>query len=324
MDENFKKAAWKIMVISVCIPCYKSAKTLPIVVGGIKEEFKKRGKEDYQIVLVNDGSPDNTFGVILDLCREDKNITGINLSKNYGQPSAKLAALREAAGDVIVFMDDDGQHPADGIFKLVDKLNEGYDVVYADFKHKQHDAFKRLTSNMHNSLAEFMGNKPKGVKRSSFTAWSRMVVDAMLTYKSPFISIGSFMMSITNKFANAEVEHKKRLEGSSGYTLKKLFKMWLNIFISFSMMPLRIATYLGFLFSGVGFVGIIYLLIRKIVHPTRVAGYTSTMITVLFMSGVIMLILGIMGEYLGRIYMTISGMPQYNVREVINGRGDNQ
>jgi undecaprenyl-phosphate 4-deoxy-4-formamido-L-arabinose transferase len=292
-------------------------------VAGVKEEFAKR-PEDYQIVLVNDGSPDNTFGEILKLCKEDERIVGVNLTRNYGQASAKLAALKYAEGDVIVFMDDDGQHPAEGIFKLVDKLNEGYDVVYASFAHKKHSPFKRMTSNMHNSLAEFMGTKPKGVKRSSFTAWSRVVVDAMLEYKSPFVSIGSFMMSITSKFANVEIEHRERLEGKSGYTLKKLFRMWLNLFISFSMLPLRIATYLGFVFSGFGFLGIIYLVIKKIVHPTRVAGYTSTMVTVLFMGGIIMIILGIMGEYLGRIYMTISGLPQYNIREVVNEADDNK
>ena len=310
------------MLISICIPCYKSAKTLPTVVAGIKNVFSER-EEDYQIVLVNDGSPDNTFGVILELCREDPKITGVNLSKNFGQASAKMAALKQAKGQVIVFMDDDGQHPPEGIFKLVDKLNEGYDVVYAAFQNKQHGAMKRFTSNLHNSLAEFMGNKPKGIKRSSFTAWSRIVVDAMLEYKSPFVSIGSFIMSITNKFANVEIEHHKRVEGRSGYNFRKRFALWLNLFVSFSMLPLRLATYLGFIFSGVGFLGILYLLIRKIVHPTSVAGYTSTMITVLFMSGITMLILGIMGEYLGRIYMTISGMPQYNVREVVNEYDDN-
>lgn len=306
------------MLVSVCIPCYRSAKTLPVVVDSIKEEFGKR-PEDYQLVLVNDGSPDNTFGVIMDLCKNDENIVGVNLSKNFGQAAAKMAALEQAKGDVVVFMDDDGQHPAEGIFKLVDKLNEGYDVVYAAFKNKKHNAFKRVTSKMHNSLAEFMGNKPKGVKRSSFAAWSRTVVDAMLKYKSPFVSIGSFLMSVTNKFANVDVEHRERLEGSSGYTLKKLFKLWLNLFISFSMLPLRIATYLGFTFSAAGFIGIIVLLIRKLAHLTSVSGYTSTLITVLFMSGVIMVILGVMGEYLGRIYMTVSGMQQYSVREIING-----
>ena len=309
------------MLVSICIPCYKSADNLPIVVEDIRRVFKER-KEDYQIVLVNDGSPDHTFGVILELCRNDKKITGIDLSRNYGQPSAKLAALKEAKGDVIVFMDDDGQHPADGIFKLVDKLNEGYDVVYADFRHKQYNLFKQLASNLHNKLAEFMGNKPKGIRRSSFCAWSRTVADALIEYKSPFISIGSYLMRVTNRYANVEIEHHKRLSGSSGYTFRKLFAMWLNIFVSFSMMPLRIATYLGFLFSGCSFLGMIYLLIRKIVRPFKVSGYTSTLLIILFVGGVIMVILGIMGEYLGRIYMTVSGLPQYNVREVINGTDD--
>lgn len=309
------------MLISVCIPCYKSAANLPIVVADIKEEFRKHD-QPYQIVLVNDGSPDNTFGVIMELCREDKNITGINFSRNYGQPSAKLAALTQVKGDVVVFMDDDGQHPAEGIFKLVEKLDEGYDVVYADFKKKQHGFFKKLASSMHNKLAEVMGNKPKGIHRSSFTAWRRMVADALLEYKSPFISIGSFMMRITDKYANVEIEHKKRISGSSGYTFKKLFKMWLNIFISFSMMPLRIATYLGFLFSGCSFIWMIYLLVRRVIRPIKVSGYTSTMLVILFTGGVIMIILGLIGEYLGRIYMTVSGMPQYNIKKVINGKDD--
>ena len=316
MDEEEK------MLISVCIPCYKSAKNLPLVVADIKNEFQKRG-QDYQIVLVNDGSPDDTFVVILQLCKEDSRITGIDLSRNYGQPSAKLAALQQAKGDVIVFMDDDGQHPAEGIFKLTDKLNEGYDVVYAEFKNKKHGAFKKFMSDLHNWVAELMGNKPKGIKRSSFTAWSRTVVDAMLTYKSPFISIGSFLMKVTSKYGNVEIEHHERISGSSGYTFKKLFRMWLNIFISFSMMPLRIATYLGFLFSGFSFIWMVYLLVRSVVRPIKVSGYTSTLLAILFVGGMIMVILGIMGEYLGRIYMTVSGMPQYYIREVINGRDDN-
>lgn len=294
------------------------------MVQGIKEEFAKR-PEDYQIVLVNDGSPkDNTFEVIRELCAADPRITGVNLSRNYGQASAKLAALPYARGDVIVFMDDDGQHPAYGIFKLVDKLQEGYDVVYADFKNKKHSFFKRTTSNLHNALAEKMGSKPKGVRRSSFTCWSRMVAEAMMSYHSPFVSIGSYMMTVAWKFANVEIEHKERMVGKSGYTFRKLFAMWLNLFISFSMLPLRLATYLGFLFSGAGFIGIIYLFLRKLIRGSGVAGYTSTMITVLFIGGIMMIMLGIMGEYLGRIYMTISDKPQYNVREVIQGNDDNE
>ncbi len=306
------------MLISVCIPCYRSAKTIPVVVEAIKAEFANR-PEDYQIVLVNDDSPDATLGAIIELCKSDPKIVGVNMSRNYGQASAKLAALTQAKGDIIVFMDDDGQHPADGIFKLVDKLNEGYDIVYAHFKNKQHGKSTQFTSNLHNWLSEVMGTKPKGIKRSSFTAWSRTVVDATLKYKSPFVSIGAFVMSVTTKFANVEIEHHKRMEGTSGYTFKKRLKMWMNIFISFSMLPLRVVSYMGIAFAGVGFLWSIYLFIRKLLNPGMVAGYASSMIMELLTSGVILISLGIMGEYLGRIYMTVSGMPQYNVREVING-----
>lgn len=309
------------MKVSVCIPCYRSAKMLPTVVDGIKREFEKR-EEDYQIVLVNDCSPDNTFQVIKELCAEDKKIVGVNLTRNYGQASAKIAALQYATGDVVVFMDDDGQHPAEGIFKLVDKMSEGYDVVYAHFANKKHTAFKKITSNMHNKLAEVMGNKPKGIHRSSFTAWSRPVADAIRDYHSPFVSIGSFMMHVTTNYANVDVEHKERISGSSGYTLKKLFKLWLNIFISFSMLPLRLSTYVGAGCSVVGALWGIYLIIRKILKPSILAGYTSNMVLLLLIGGIIMMMLGIIGEYLGRIYMTVSGMPQFCVRQVVNEEKD--
>ena len=303
------------MKISVCIPCYYSEKNLEIVVEQIQQEFRARQKA-YQLVLVNDGSTDGTWPIIQQLCKEDVNITGVNLSKNYGQPAAKMAALKYATGDVVVFMDDDGQHPAEGIFQLVEKLEEGYDVVYASFQHKQHSGLKKLTSNFHNRLAEKMGTKPKGVKRSSFVAWSRMVVDAVLEYQSPFVSIGSYLMMITSRFANVQMPHQKRLHGRSGYSFKKLMKMWLNLFVSFSMLPLRIATYLGFLFSGAGFIGIIYLLLRQVIKPIRVSGYTSLMTVILFVGGIIMVMLGIIGEYIGRTYMTVSNMPQYRIREI--------
>ena len=160
------------MLISICIPCYRSAKTLPAVVEEVKNEFVKHPEHEYQMVLVNDGSPDNTYEVIQTICKDDPKIIGVDLSRNYGQASAKMCALRYAKGDAIVFMDDDGQHPASGIFQLVDKLNEGYDVVYAKFKHKKHNAFKRMTSKMHNKLSEAMGTKPKGIYRSSYSAWN--------------------------------------------------------------------------------------------------------------------------------------------------------
>ena len=307
------------MLISICIPCYRSAKTLPTVVESVKQEFAKRPEYDYQFVLVNDGSPDNTFEVIRKLCADDPKIIGVDHSRNYGQASAKLTALQFADGDISVFMDDDGQHAADGVFKLVEKMLEGdYDAVYAHFPNKQHSGFKKFTSNLHNKIAEALGNKPKGIHRSSFYAWSRTVVEALKNYHSPFVSIGSYLMHITTRYADVEMEHRERLAGESGYTLKRLFKMWFNIFFSFSMIPLRITTYLGSICSAAGFIWGIVLIISKLVNPHIAAGYTSTIVLILFIGGLLMLFLGIIGEYVGRIYMTISNMPQHNIRKVIN------
>lgn len=311
------------MLVSVCIPCYRSEKTLPLVVKSVREEFAKHPEFDLQFVLVNDGSPDNTFQTIKQLAEESADIVGVDLARNYGQVSAKLAALQYADGDVIVNMYDDGQHPAEGIFTLLDKMQEGdYDVVYAYFKNKKATGFKIVTSNLHNWISEAMGIKPKGVHRSSFSAWSRTVVKAMKDYHSPFISIGGYLMHVTSRFADVPVEHKKRISGSSGYTLKKLVRMWLNIFFSFSMAPLRWATTIGGFCTFAGFVWGIVLIVRKLMNHAVPLGYTSMMVLILLMGGLLMIFMGIIGEFVGRIYMTVSGMPQYCVREVVTKHGD--
>lgn len=306
------------MVISVCIPCYRSAKTLPKVVAAIREEFAKHEGYEYQMILVNDGSPDNTFEVITQLCEEDENIIGMNLSRNHGQASAKIAALRYATGDALVYMDDDGQHPAEGIFRLVSKVEEGYDVVYAHFQKKKTSVFKKLTSDLHNKIAEWTGNKPKGIHRSSFVAWSRFALECVKNYHSPFPSAGAYLLCVTDKFANVEMEHKKRIEGSSGYTLKKLVGLWLNSFTNFSIVPLRLASFVGVSCAGIGFLFGIYVVIRKLLHPTVPAGYTSTIAILLFIGGMIMMMLGLLGEYIGRMYMILSNKPQYSVQKALN------
>lgn len=306
------------MVISVCIPCYRSAKTLPKVVAAIREEFAKHEGYEYQMILVNDGSPDNTFEVITQLCEEDENIIGMNLSRNHGQASAKIAALRYATGDALVYMDDDGQHPAEGIFRLVAKVEEGYDVVYAHFQKKKTSVFKKLTSDLHNKIAEWTGNKPKGIHRSSFVAWSRFALECVKNYHSPFPSAGAYLLCVTDKFANVEMEHKKRIEGSSGYTLKKLVGLWLNSFTNFSIVPLRMASFVGVSCAGIGFLFGIYVVIRKLLRPSVPAGYTSTIAILLFIGGMIMMMLGLLGEYIGRMYMILSNKPQYSVQKALN------
>lgn len=306
------------MLISVAIPCYRSEHTIENVVGSIKEEFKKHPEYDYQIILANDGSPDNVWEVIKKLCENDSKIVGVNLSKNFGQTSAKLAALQYVDGDILVYMDDDGQHPESGIFELVEKVKEGYDIVYAHFPQKQHSIFKKFTSFLHRKISEATKTKPKGIYISSFLAWSRFAVDSAKQYHSPFPSIGPYLHTITNKVANIDMEHRSRQQGESGYTFRKLFSMWLTYFTNFSIIPLRASVVVGMIFAAVGFIIGLIMLLRKFFGPKIVIGYTSTIVLLLFIGGVIMMILGLVGEYIGRIYMTISDMKQFSVRQVLN------
>ncbi len=306
------------MLISIAIPCYKSAKTLPKVVEGIREEFKKQFKYDYQIILVNDYPFDGTFEVIKELCAEDKKITGVNLSRNFGQTCAKMAAIDFVKGDVLVYMDDDGQHPAEGIIPLANKVLEGYDLVYAYFKEKHHSAFKKLTSSLNSKMLELNGSKPKGVHISSFYALSRFAVDTYKDYKSPFPSMFAYLNSLAGKTTEIEMEHKDRIAGKSNYSLGKLLRLWLTGFTNFSIVPLRIITGIGFIIAVLGFLFGIFVVIRKLLVSNISAGYSSTISLMLLIGGLILFSLGFIGEYIGRIYMTVSNLQQFRIREVIN------
>lgn len=305
------------MLISIVIPCYRSRKTLRFVVDEIRGEFTKHPEHDYQIILINDGSPDDTYGVIRDLCREDAKITGIDLSRNFGQARARMAALPYIKGDSAVYMDDDGQHPAAGIFQLVEKLEEGYDVVFAKFPHKKHSLFKRVTSSLFRKTLELLKTKPKGVFTSSFFAWSRFAVDSLKNYHSPSPSPASYLLTVTSRFSNVELPHRARLAGESGYTLRKMIGLALMSMTNFTLVPLRAAAVLGMCIAGVGVLGGVIVIVRKLLHPNIAMGYTSLMAVFLLLGGLILMVLGIIGEYIGRIYMTLSDMPQYSIREVV-------
>ena len=306
------------MLISVVIPCYRSAKTIERVVEEIRVEIGKRPENDYQIILINDCSPDDTFAVIRRLAEEDPKIVGIDLARNYGQNGARIAGVPYIQGDVAVCMDDDGQHPADQIYTLVDKVSEGYDLVYAHFAHQKQTTFRRLSSHINTALLELTGSKMKGVYNCPFLAWSRFSIDALKNYHSPFVSAGAYLMRCTNRVVNVETEQRARLEGRSGYTLKRLMNLWLTEFTNFSVVPLRLSSILGLISALLGLIMILVLIIRKIIYPAILSGYSSTMAVLLFIGGIIMLMLGLMGEYIGKIYMTVSGQPQYSVRTELN------
>ncbi len=307
------------MLVSVIIPCYRSSQTIEAVVDEIIETVGKRPGNDYQIVLVNDCSPDNTYEVITKLCERDKKITGIDMSRNFGQETAIVAGLSFASGDAVIVMDDDGQCPTPEMWKLVDKVNEGYDIVYAKFSVKNTSLFKKFTSDLHGKISETIGVKPRGIALSSFWAMSSFCANQLSKYHSPFTSRGGYLMRITQKFANVDIdEQRERLAGSSGYNLKKLFALWFSNFTNFSIVPIRTMANIGWIIALAGFIFVLVLIIRKLALPDIAIGYTSIMATLMFFGGLIIAMIGFIGEYIGRTYMTVSGMPQFIVRDTIN------
>lgn len=305
------------MLLTIIVPCFNSAKIIEKVVSEIIYQINKREGNQYQFILVNDYSKDNTFQVIASMAEKDPGIIAIDLSRNFGQANAKMAALEYIEGDITICMDDDGQHPANKIYDLVDKVNEGYDLVYAHFSGKKQSLFRRLTSSINTWLLEKTGAKKRGIYNSPFLAWSKFAVNALKHYHSPFVSAGAYLMRCTDKVANVEMEQRARMEGHSGYSLKRLINMWLIEFTNFSLIPLRLASILGIFSSFSGITLGIILIIRKLINPSIAAGYTSLMAILLLIGGILMMMFGLLGEYIGKIYMLISGQPQYYIRTVI-------
>lgn len=306
------------MLISIVIPCYRSGKTLPFVVAEIQDAFAGRQEYDYQIVLVNDGSPDDTYSVICGLCAENSKIIGIDLSRNFGQARARMAALPFVRGEYLVCMDDDGQHPAQGIFSLVRTLQEGYDVAFSRFTHKRYSLFKRATSKLFRQLLELMGSRPKGVYISSFFACNQFTIEALKKYQSPSPTVVSYLAKVTTRITDVEVEHRERKAGHSGYTLGRLIDLALMSFTNFTVVPLRIVSVLGFLIAGIGFLAGTILVVRKLLNPAIAMGYTSLMAVLLLLGGTIIFTQGLLGEYVGHMYMMLSNLPQYMIRETRN------
>lgn len=304
--------------VSFVIPCYRSEHTLPHVVKEIEEKMKTLKQYEYDLILVNDCSPDDTFGTIRTLCREHKNIKGISFAKNFGQHAALMAGLRHSDGDYVVCLDDDGQTPADEVDKLLEKLEEGYDAVYAKYEHKQHSAFRNMGSKVNELMTRVMLNKPADLYVSSYFAVKKFVVDDMVRYENSYPYVIGLVLRATKNITNVTVNHREREEGSSGYTIKKLLGLWFNGFTAFSVKPLRIATAIGAVSAVVGFLYGAFTIIKRLVNPDVPMGFSSTMSAIVFFGGMIMLMLGLIGEYVGRIYISLNNSPQYVIREIIN------
>jgi len=303
--------------ISYVIPCYRSEKTLPAVVAEINATMAKLTEYEYEIVLVNDCSPDDTFEVIKGLSQADERIIGVNLAKNFGQHAALMAGYSHCSGDIVISLDDDGQTPADEADKLIAAIEAGSDVVYAKYANKKHSGFRNFGSKVNERMTRIMLGKPKDLYISSYFAARRFIIDEMLKYKNSYPYVIGLVLRSTKNIVNVDVTHRERELGTSGYTLSKLFGLWMNGFTAFSIKPLRIATVSGAIFAILAFIYGIYSVVKKFVRPDVPIGYSALICAIVFMSGMTMLMLGLIGEYIGRSYMAMNNSPQYVVREVV-------
>lgn len=304
--------------VSFVIPCYRSEHTLPHVVKEIDDKMETLTEYNYEIVLVNDYSPDGTLATIRRLCAEDTRRKAISFSKNFGQHSALMAGLRAASGDIIVCLDDDGQTPANEVDKLLGAIEDGYDAVYAKYEHKKHSPFRNLGSKVNELMARMMLEKPASLYVSSYFAVRRFVVEDMIRYENSYPYVIGLVLRATKNITNVVVNHRDREEGRSGYTFKKLIALWFNGFTAFSVKPLRIATAIGVTCACIGFLYGLYTIIKFFLIPDIPIGFSSMMSAIVFFGGMVMIMLGLIGEYIGRIYISLNNSPQYVVKERIN------
>lgn len=308
------------MLVSIVIPCYYSEKSIRKVVELVMEEFEKNEGYSCEFILVNDGSKDGTFEEIRRLAAEYPNVCGVNLMRNFGQHNALMAAMNYTKGDYVLGMDDDLQTHPSQIFKLIHKIEEGYDVVYGVYPRRKNSALKNLSSKINEVSSRIMLNRPKDIVSSNFWMVTRAVRDEVVKYSSFNPYIDGIFYRITHNIGNVPVEHHKREFGSSGYTFRKLVNLWLAYW-NFSVIPLRLSFFLG-IFSAIGGVLVAFLVvINKILHPDVAVGWSSTLCVMAVMFGLVLMVLGIVGEYIGKIIMILNNTPQYIVRETVSDSG---
>lgn len=302
--------------LSVCVPVYYGAKTIEKLVEHVCEELE--GKCRFEIVLVNDGSKDDSEKVCTRIAEARENVKFVALRKNYGENNAVMCAFHYAEGEYAVHIDDDFQNPPSEILKLLDEAKKGYDVVYSKYHEKKHSLYRNLGSKFHNMVADFLLDKPKGLYLSTFRIVKKEVYKEIIKYTGPFPYIDGLILRVTDNIGSIYVEHSEREEGKSTYTLSKLISVWLNMFINFSIKPLRMFTLFGVLLALTGFIIALWTVLEKyFLTPDMPIGYASVIFSILILSGIQIIFLGLIGEYLGKNYLDQNGTPQWVVKKVV-------
>ncbi|WP_428484013.1 glycosyltransferase family 2 protein [Rhodopila sp.] len=304
--------------LSIVIPVYRGAATIGRLVDTLSDLHPAGGLE---IVLVNDGSPDNSG----DVCRSllpgaQVPVVYIEHARNYGEHNAVMTGLRHARGDFVITMDDDLQNPPEEVVRLYDHARlGGWDVVYTRYAFKHHQGWRNLGSRFANTVADRLLDKPRGLYLSSFRCISALVVRAVTRYSGPYPYVDGLIMQVTQRIDSIEVRHLPRQQGQSNYNLRRLVRLWLNLATSFSLAPLRLAIYAGTALSIAGGIGAVATIGEALFRHDTPSGWTSIMVVLLLVSGVQSMILGVLGEYVGRTFLSANGKPQGTVRSVQRG-----
>jgi len=314
---NLDKAMKKL---SFVIPCYGSELTIKSVIDEINVVMAQKSEMfSYEIICVNDCSPDDVLAVMKNIAAKQSTVTVIDLTRNSGKHAAVMAGYSLVNGDYIVNLDDDGQCPMDKLWDLVNKLESGFDVVMAKYKKKKQSAFKNFGSRLNDYMSRIMIGKPKGVRFENFSVVQRFIVDEVLKYKNPYPYLEGLLFRTTHNIASVEMEERERFAGTGGFTFGKSLSLWLNGFTAFSVKPLRLATVMGSLMAFSGFVAAIVVVLRHLIYGVAIVGWASTIVTILFFNGITLLLVGLAGEYIGRIYISMNSSPQYVIREITKG-----
>ena len=303
--------------ISFIIPCYRSSQTIENVINEIVMEVD-RLQASYEIIAIDDNSPDDLWSVLCSLGKRNSNIKLIKLAKNFGQHAGMMAGVRHATGDICVFLDDDGQCPVDHLSKLIRPLDEGWDISIAEYGKKKQGAFKNFGSFVNEKAANCLIDKPHDIRLSNFMAIKRYIADELKGYNGPYPYISGLLFRSSSKVINVPMSERERMQGRTTYTFRKLFSLWVSSFTAFSIKPLRFATVVGGMSALCGVVFALYVIIHKIIQPYITSGWSSIVAVNMTLGGLILFVLGIAGEYIGRIYMTINGTPQYVISQSVN------
>lgn len=304
--------------LSFIIPCYRSENTIGNVINEIRDTVKKISVDDYEIIAVDDCSPDNVYEVLKGLSSEDPHVRVMRFSKNFGQHAGMIAGVQHSKGNICVFLDDDGQCPIDRLDELIKPLYNGYDVAIVEYGKKNQSLFKNIGSTFNEIAANLLIDKPKDIQMGNFMAFRRFVADEIARYKGPYPYISGLLFRSSARVINVPLKERERMAGGTTYTFRKLVALWINSFTAFSIKPLRMAVIAGIFAAVIGLILAVVTVIRKIVTPVMTVGWSSTISVILVLGGLILFVLGIIGEYIGRIYMSINETPQYVIAEMNN------